>query len=313
MRATSLVLATTFALTCAVASGASDDVDMAAIHMRAAAYVDAYNQQDAAALSELWADDAVYLNRDTGEPIEGRAAIGEMFKSMFESGEASQLSVTIQSVRLITPDVAIEDGTAEIRSGAGEMTTSTYTATHVKKEGVWYLNSVRETDMPAPPSREPGELDQLSWLIGEWVDEADDAAVHTNCQWVKNGHFLACNFSVNVKDRVELEGTQVIGWDASTGQIRSWIFDSEGGVGDGVWRRVGNEWIVETKSTLSDGSKGSATNIYTPIDENTYTWKSVDRQIDGQTQAEIDEVRVHRQIAVAANVAMPTQSLDGGN
>jgi hypothetical protein len=73
------------------------------------------------------------------------------------------------------------------------------------------------------------------------------------------------------------------------------VFDSEGGFGEGVWRRAGNQWIVDNTSTMSDGSQGSATNIYTVVDENTFTFKSVDRQVNGEPQEDIEEVAVHRQ------------------
>jgi len=294
-------------------AAADDQAEIEAIHQRAVAYVAAYNQHDAQALAGLWADDAVYLNRDTGEPIEGRAAIAKMFADMFQTGDASQLSVTIQSVRLITPDVAIEDGTAEITPADGEPTTSTYTAIHVKKDGAWYLNSVRETDVPTPTPPDHGELAQLEWLLGDWVDEAEDATVSTSWQWAKNERFLTGNFSVSVDDQVEMEGTQVIGWDPVAGQIRSWVFDSEGGFGEGVWRRVGGDWIVDSTTTLSDGSQGSATNIYTPVDDNTFVWKSVDREIDGESQNDIEQIPVHRQVAGASSDVTPEQTAIGGN
>jgi uncharacterized protein (TIGR02246 family) len=312
MRSTTLVLVTALASTCGVALAAEERDEATAIQQRAEAYVAAYNEHDSAALAGLWAEDAVYINRDTGEPIEGRAAIRQMFENLFSSGEASRLSVSIQSIRLITPEVAVEDGTAEITPAGGEPTTSTYTAIHVKKDGLWYLNSVRETDMPSPP-QEPGGLDQLAWLIGEWVDEAEGATVHTSWQWAKNARFLTSNFSVSVDGRVEIEGTQVIGWDPVAAHIRSWLFDSEGGFGEGVWRRVGDEWIVETSTTLSDGSQGSATNVYRPVDENTFIWKSVDRQIDGEPEDDIAEVSVHRQVAIASSEVDPEQDPNGEN
>jgi hypothetical protein len=104
-----------------------------------------------------------------------------------------------------------------------------------------------------------------------------------------------------------------LGETQSPGKIRSWVFDSEGGFGEGVWRRVGNDWNVETTSTLNDGSQGSATNIYTPIDDNTFTWKLVDRQVDGEPQGDIDEIPVCRRVAVASSEVEPGQNLNGGN
>lgn len=284
-----------------------------AIRPRVEAYVAAYNQHDAQALADLWADNAVYLNRDTGEPIEGRDAIREMFAGMFDSGEASQLSVTIQSVRSITDDVAIEDGTATLTSADGEATSSTYTAIHVKKDGEWYLNSVRETDVPTPPAKEHGALDDLAWLIGDWVDDSADATVRTTWTWAKNEHFITGPFTVSVGDDVELEGTQVIGWDAADGHFRSWVFDTEGGFSEGVWQRVGNEWIVQSISTLADGSRGSATNIYKLVDENTFTFGSVDRELDGESQPDVDEVPVRRQVAADSSDLPKTDVEQGGN
>jgi uncharacterized protein (TIGR02246 family) len=306
-------MAAVLALSNDTSSAAESPEDVSAIRKRAAEYVEAYNRHDAAALAELWADDAVYLNRDTGEPIEGRDAIREMFAGMFQSGEASELGVGIQSIRLITPDVAIEDGVAEIRAAEGEVKISAYTAIHVKKNGAWYLHSVRETDAPSPPTREPSELDQLAWLVGQWVDEAEDATVHTSWQWAKNEHFLTSNFSVSVGGQVEMEGTQVIGWDPVAGQIRSWVFDSEGGFGDGVWRHEGNQWIVEATSTLNDGSQASATNVYTPLDDNTFTWKSTNRVVEGDLQDDVAEVLVHRQVDVASTEVTQDPMTNGGN
>src|SRR4051812_7034214 len=108
-----------FFLTTAVPSLAADSPDEpAAIRKRVEEYVAAYNKHDAKALGDLYAEDAVYLNRETGQPIEGRPAIAAMFDEMFKDGEAASLGVTVQSIRLITPDVAIEDGTAEITPAA---------------------------------------------------------------------------------------------------------------------------------------------------------------------------------------------------
>ncbi|MCC6491392.1 MAG: SgcJ/EcaC family oxidoreductase [Pirellulales bacterium] len=270
--------------------------DTAAIRERIEQYVAAYNKHDAEGLAALWAEDAVYLNRDSGEEITGRPAIAAMFGDMFASGEAAELGVTVGSIRLITPDVAIEDGTAEITSADGEPVKSTYTAIHVKKDGNWFLTSVRETNAPpAAEAEDAGELAQLAWMVGDWIDQDEAATIRTHCEWARGRHFLTSSFEVNVEDRVELEGTQVIGWDPAAGVIRSWIFDSDGGFGTGVWRREGDQWIVDTTSTLSDGSQGSATNVYTLVDDQSFRWKSMDRQVNGEPDEQVAEVTVRRE------------------
>ncbi|HEX6962319.1 MAG TPA: SgcJ/EcaC family oxidoreductase [Lacipirellula sp.] len=284
----------------AKASPLHPEDETAAIRDRVEAYVAAYNKHDAAALADLWADDAVYLNHSTGESVQGRAGIAAMFEEMFKAGEADQLSVTVDSIRLITPDVAIEDGKAELAPADGEPVPSTYTAVHVKKDGKWYLTSVRETEVPsateASAEQEPSNpLDELAWMVGEWVDQDDQATVRTRCDWAKSGRFLTSNFEVNVDGAVALEGTQVIAWDPVAQSIRSWMFDSEGGFGEGLWSRSGDQWTVETRSTQADGSQATASNVYTVLDDKTFTWRSANRQVDGEPQPEIEEVPVYRQ------------------
>ena len=83
-----------------------------------------------------------------------------------------------------------------------------------------------------------------------------------------------------------LEGTQVIGWDPAADTIRSWMFDSDGGFGEGTWSKKDNSWIVKFNQVLPDGRKASATNIYTIVDGNTFTWKSIGRKVDGRVPAE---------------------------
>jgi uncharacterized protein (TIGR02246 family) len=303
MKATAVVLASAIALVGSATWAANADDETTAIRQRAEAYVAAYNQHDATALADLWAEDAVYLNRDTGAPIEGRAAIGEMFKEMFASGEASQLSVTIQSVRLITPEVAIEDGAAEITPADGEPTSSTYTAIHVKKDGEWYLNSVRETDTPSPPPRELNDLNQLTWMVGEWVDGDAESKSETSVKWTKGRNFLVSTFRMSAPGWDDLEGYHFIGWDPAEEVIRSWMFDTDGGFGAGVWTKDEDRWVVDFVQTLPDGRQASCTNIYEPVDADHYLWQSVDRIVDGEELTDTGEIKVVRKPGAAADAA----------
>ena len=72
------------------------------------------------------------------------------------------------------------------------------------------------------------------------------------------------------------------------------MFDSDGGFGEGVWSRRDNRWVVKFTQTLPDGRKASATNIYTRVDANSYTWQSIGRQLEGQFLPNVEEVKVVR-------------------
>jgi hypothetical protein len=115
--------------------------------------------------------------------------------------------------------------------------------------------------------------------------------------WTKNKTFLNYSFKVSAPGVDDLEGTQVIGWDPAAGTIRSWMFDSDGGFGEGVWTKKDNSWIVKFSQVLPDGRKASATNIYALADGNTFTWRSIGRKVDGEFLPNTEDVKMVRKTA----------------
>ena len=89
------------------------------------------------------------------------------------------------------------------------------------------------------------QLKQLQWMIGDWVDESPEALVVTSYRWTDNQCYILSEFKVQSAGRPEMTGTQRIGWDPLAKTIRSWVFDSEGGFGEGTWTRDGDHWIVK--------------------------------------------------------------------
>jgi hypothetical protein len=88
---------------------------------------------------------------------------------------------------------------------------------------------------------------------------------------------------------------QFVGWDPALKQIRSWVFDSDGGFGEGIWEKRGDRWIVKSKATLPDGRQGSFTSVLRPLDENSFAWQKLTRIVDGEILPNIDEVVIVRQ------------------
>jgi hypothetical protein len=143
-------------------------------------------------------------------------------------------------------------------------------------------------DAPATP------LEELAWMVGDWVDRDEDSTIETSVAWTKNGKFLRRMFRVTPRDGAPHAGMQIIGWDPAEQTIRSWTYDEEGGFGEERWRRAGDRWTIRTKYTLPDGARASATNVLRRIDDDTCTWRSVNRTIGGALQPDIDEVTVIR-------------------
>jgi hypothetical protein len=260
--------------------------------------MDAYNRGDAAAASLHWSRDGSYQSL-TGEFEKGPDKIRPALEKLFSEQKGIQVKVALFSVELESSDRAISKGFAVFQRQGEENEEVLFTATHVKEDGQWKLLKVDEEESSVPLDT-IAKLGELEWLIGDWVDQDDNASVETTFRWTKDFAFITGTFRVIVEDRVDLEGTQVIGWDPVAKKIRSWIFDTEAGFGEGEWSRGDNRWTVKVKSTLGTGQKASSMNIYTSVDPNAFTWQSVSREVDGELLPDIDEVTVVRKNAQKA-------------
>jgi uncharacterized protein (TIGR02246 family) len=271
--------------------------DDAMIRKNAATYVDAYNKRDAKAVAALWSPDAVYLDPSTGEAAVGREEIEAAFADVLSNLKEGKLEVEVKAVEFVSPNVAIENGTARVIQPDTEPVETNYTAINVKRDGKWLLDRISEEETPEPQGPPPSNyehLKDLEWMVGSWIDQDEDATVQTDCSWTKNQNYLNRSFAVVVGDQVDMAGMQMIGWDPKAKQIRSWIFDSNGGFSEGKWTRKGDRWLIQQNGTLPDGSTTAAVNIINRVDDNSFTWQSVNREINGDILPNVDEVLVVR-------------------
>jgi uncharacterized protein (TIGR02246 family) len=274
-------------------ASAQPSADETAIRTTVAAYVQAYGKHDSQALADLWSPEAVYSNRLTGEEVVGRAAIAEQFAALFKEQPELKLDVNPESIQLLSPNTAVEYGTAKLLTPQREPEELKYTAVYVKRDGRWLLDRVTDgTEETAPSHYE--QLKSLEWMIGTWVDQDETAQIETVCNWTKNRNFLTRSFSISIENRIELSGMQIIGWDASTKSIRSWTFDSDGGFNEGDWTYKQDRWFVRNNGILADGRKASALNVMKPVDADSFTWQTVERTAGGELLPNIDEVLIVR-------------------
>ena len=285
--------------------GADREADLAAVRQAVASYVDAYNRGDAAAVADHWCGDAEYVLPD-GERVEGRDAIRKVFEESFSGTERTRIEVPNPRIRLLSDSTAIEEGMARVLRPGQSPEETTYLAIHVKQRDAWKLSTVREVATPLPHAAPAYEhLQQLEWLVGEWSDQSGSADVAATVKWSGKQAFLTYSFSADPAELDPLEGTQVIGWDPVAGEVRSWLFDSDGGFGAGVWTQDGNRWVVAFRQTLPDGRQGEATNIYTIVDANTFTWQSIKRSVNGEALPDVDAVTIVRKTTTVAGVPSP--------
>lgn len=259
--------------------------DLAAIRETAKSYVEAFERGDAKAIAALWAEDGVYADR-SGDTVQGRDAIEKAFEEFFSKNKGAKLQIEIEALHLPAEDMAIEIGDSVTTVGeSAPKSGARYKAIHVKKDGAWKLQSVEEGP-PLPPSNYQ-HLKDLEWLLGNWMDESvledkQKVVVHTQARWAMNRNFIVRTFTETLDNRVTMTATQRVGWYAPAKEIRSWTFDSDGGISVGVWSKDGDKWVVKSDHVLRDGSQATETETATIDGVHTHTWRLTERKLAGK-------------------------------
>jgi uncharacterized protein (TIGR02246 family) len=267
-------------------AGRSDEEK--AIRAQFEAFGQAFQKGDAGAIAALFTEEGEAVGVE-GETIQGRKAIEEHYASRFAEGAGDKFETAIESIKLIAPGIARVQGRSQITpSNGGPPVHGRYSVLEVKRDGRWLAASVRE--LPETALSHYEHLKELEWLVGDWVEESESAVVLSSVGWADNKNFLLRSFEVRVTGKPALTGTQRIGWDPLTKQIKSWVFDSQGGYGDGLWTRSGNQWVIKATGVRADGRTATATQVLTYLNNESLRWKSIDRTLGGEIRHDIDEI-----------------------
>lgn len=280
--------------TAATVAASAAPANESEIRQAVAAYVDAFNHHDSAALAKLWSREAVYVDRVTGVEAAGREAIARQFEAMFEHQPDVKLSISTESISFLSPNVAVEHGTSKLLVPKEDPDEINYAAVYVKRDGQWLLDRVNDDEEKAPPSHYE-QLKVLQWMVGKWVDnEGDDVDAEGDCNWSKNRNFLVRSYALSIRGQINMSGMQVIGWDPAAKTVRSWTFDSDGTFAEATWTHKGDSWFVRNTGVVADGRRGSMVNVIKMVDKNTFTWQTIERTVGGELLPNIDEVVIVR-------------------
>jgi uncharacterized protein (TIGR02246 family) len=267
-----------------------NEADENAIRATADDFVKAFNAADAKAVGALWASDAEYTD-ESGQAFQGRAAIEKEYADLFKEHRGATMTVTIESIRFLGPDVAIEKGIAKVKSADASLG-ARYTVVHARRDGKWTMVVAR--DAPYVPGSNEDYLKDLEWLIGDWNLTAEDHSLQVHFEWMAQRNFIKNTYTATKDGKSTLTGAQIIGWNPKLGRIVSWHFDAEGGFGSDVWTKDGSKWIVEATGVFRNGSESAAVNVLTPIDGNSFTWQSLKRALDGVGLPDTQPVKMVR-------------------
>ena len=273
---------TLMAPTASTSLRAADD-SVAEVKTATEAYVAAFNEGKADRIGEFWAEDADYTTSE-GQLYRGRKAIQELMSADSEAEGRAKLKIADALVRMLKPDVALQDGVLEFAAADGVIDRSRYTAVWLKGEKGWKLTSVRDLgalpEIMAPQVRE-NPLQQLEALVGEWKAEDELASIQLNATWKLNHQFLEFDYKVTPKTGEAFTVLQLIGWDPVEETVRSWYFDSHGGHGSGLWEKTETGWSVISSGATATGLLGGAVYNY-EVAGKTLTLAITSREVAGQ-------------------------------
>jgi uncharacterized protein (TIGR02246 family) len=261
-----------------------------AIARNRASYIKAFNAGDAKALAVQWTADGEFTDA-SGRLFRGRSTIEKEFTAFFAEAKEATLEIQVGSLRFLGPTVALETGSARFSHG-GASSSAAYHIVHTKRDGKWYLASVRESAHAQTSNYE--NLRDLEWLVGTWTAKRGGQTLKITCEWAQKRNYLVRKYSLEAADGAAKTGMQIIGWDPVAGTIHSWVFDSDGGFGSEQWRRDGRRWVLKATAVTPDGVETGSTNILTQLDHDSFTWQSVQRLLEDVPLKDTSIIKVTR-------------------
>jgi len=272
------ILLATVMLGCVGGLAAAADSIERDLRTATAAYADAYNKRDYQALAAQWTDRAELV--EGGARVAGRDAIVASIRGWLERHPQAKLAVTVNAVDHIAGPLARVRGTLAFTKKPGEKPMETqFESLRVLEDGSWRIAESLVAPSPA------AALDDLAWLVGSWqaTDAKEGTTVTLTYEKAVGGHALVGRTKIVPKQGETIEAIDLIHADRATGLVRSWLFDSTGARGEGVFASDGTAFNRTFAGTPADGSGRTAwTQVIVPGGEGRFTLQSIDRSLDGQ-------------------------------
>jgi len=259
--------------------------DQAAVRARTQEFLKALAKADPKGVAGFWTKTGEYAREELR--IRGRDNIEKAYAEHLKKKQPGAVTVEGESIRFLSDDAAVQEGVFVVRRpNPAESTRSSFSALFVRSGGEWYFGLLRET--PQGPS-----LQELAWLVGTWTFASDGAHTRMVVQWADGKKHLVCR-TTREQDRDTITATQILAVHPDTGVLRSWTFESDGSLGEAVWSRGDKGWTAKVTSYTADGDKVTATTVLTPVDENTFTFRSTDRTVEGEKAEDVGPIKVTR-------------------
>ncbi len=263
----------------AIAQALDRSDDERAIRRAAQSYIAALDRGDAEELARYWIEDGDFVD-ETGMSHPASELIADAAQAV-DAKSRPHVKLVESRIRFLNDDAAIEDGTSEVTPpGGGSATRGRFSAIWVRSAGRWKLASLREA--PIGRVNEPVRLADLEWMIGDWKATSGETTLESTARWNATKTFLLRDLKVSRGGEIVYLVAQRIGWDPLSRKLKSWIFDSDGGYGEGNWTRQGDDWAIQSTGVLPDGRQVLASGTLVREGSDSFTWKSSRSGIDGE-------------------------------
>ena len=245
-----------------------------------AAYAEAYNKRDYAALAAQWTERAKLVEGDVR--IMGREAIVASIRGWLERHPQATLAVTVSGVEQVANSLARVRGSLAFTKRPGEKpVASSFESLRVLEDGAWRL-----AESAVAPNH-AAALDELGWLVGTWqaTDAKEGTTVEMRYEKAAGGEAIVGRTTTRPKQGAVIESLDVIHADRATGTVRSWLFDSTGARAEGVFSADGagfNRSFTGTPSAGTGAGRAAWTQVLVPGGDGRFTLQSIERSIDGQ-------------------------------
>lgn len=249
-----------------------------AVKQASAAYADAYNARDYAALAAQWTEKAELI--EGGSRLEGRDAIVGSIKAWLGRHPQAKLAIEVADVEPLATSLARVSGVLRFTRAPGEKPVATrFESLRVLDDGGWRL-----AESLVVPSH-AAALDELDWLVGSWqATDHDGGSVRIEFSKGLDGHALVGRGTRQPKGGAAVESLQLIHADRATGVVRSWVFDSTGARAEGVLESDGTSFHQTLVGTPAEGAVGRVARwvqVISPAGSDRFTLHAIDRSLDG--------------------------------
>lgn len=279
------------------ANQGADDAVVAAVQKSVDASAKAFNEGKVDELTAMFLPQGEFIN-EAGTVYQGSKELHDLFADFFKRFPGAKIQFQVESIRAVGP-IVIEEGVRHITTKDGDSaSTFRYIAIRSKVGDEWKIASFRDFPENIAVTNHDRLL-PVAWLVGDWVNEGTDGKVTITWKWSEDSNYLLGEFESSSSDVPRNKSSQRIGWDPSSGRIRSWLFDNDGGFADGVWTVLDDSIMIKSSSVNPDGSTSSATLRIVPQGPDRFLIKGTDRIVGNGSEPDY-EITVTRRPEVSA-------------